>query len=399
MSAIEYPGTRWLVGRAILKTLKQTTLLTMFEIMRNWGMVRNEHYRYDQLNGVIKFWNSSEIYLKDLFAYPSDPDFDQLGSTEYTGAFVDEASQITLKAKNIVISRIRYKLDDYNIIPKILFTSNPSKNFLYEQFYKAWREDCLEDYRKFIPALVTDNPHISHHYIDNLRKLDEVSKQRLLYGNFEYDDDPAKLMEYDMIVDVFRNTHVPAGERYLTADIAMQGQDLFVIVYWEGLRGKVVHVEKQSSGKGIEKTMRELIERYNVPRSHVIYDNAGLGAYLESYLEGIKKFHGGSSAFNHHATNYANLRTECFYKLAELVNQKKLYLECDDRQKDRIISEFEQIKRDYVDNDEAPIRVVRKALMKDNLSGKSPDFVDAISMRMYWLVARERGVGAYTFAL
>ena len=97
------------MGRAILKSLKESTLLTFFQVCKEFGLKPNVDYRYNAMEGTIKFWNDSSVYLKDLFAYPSDPEFDSLGSTEYTGAFIDEASQITAKAKNIVMSRIRYK--------------------------------------------------------------------------------------------------------------------------------------------------------------------------------------------------------------------------------------------------------------------------------------------------
>lgn len=398
MMAHKYPGSRWLLGRAVLKTLKQTTLLTMLDIFRHYELSPDVHYKINSIDGVIRFSNGSEIYLKDLFQYPSDPEFDQLGSTEYTGAFIDEASQVTHKAKMIVMSRLRYKLDEFGIIPKLLLTSNPSKNFLYHEFYKPHKAGVLPLYRKFIPALVTDNPHISQHYINNLHKLDEVSKQRLLYGNFEYDDDPSKLMTHDKILDCFTNTYVEEGKKYITADIAMQGSDLFVIMVWSGFRGKVVHVQKQISGREIEQKLREIAEKYSVPRSQIVYDNAGLGSYLESYMKGIKQFNGGSKAFNNDDDRYANLRAECFFKMAESINKSEVYIEAGEYQ-ERLIQELEQIKRDKVDNDEAPLRIIKKELMKESLRGNSPDFADCVSMRWYFEVCVDRPVTVMTFDL
>ena len=396
--AQKYAGSRWLLGRAVLKTLKQTTLLTMLDIFRHYEYKPDLHYKLNTMEGVIRFANGSEIYLKDLFQYPSDPEFDQLGSTEYTGAFIDEASQVTHKAKMIVMSRLRYKLDEYGIIPKLLLTSNPSKNFLYHEFYLPHKKHELPEFRKFIPALVTDNPHISQHYIDNLHKLDEVSKQRLLYGNFEYDDDPSKLMTFDAIMDCFTNTYVEEGKKYITADIAMQGSDLFVIMVWSGFRGKVVHVQKQISGREIEQKLREIAEKYSVPRSQIVYDNAGLGSYLESYMKGIKQFNGGSKAFNNGDDRYANLRAECFFKMAESINKSEVYIEAGEY-KDRLIQELEQIKRDKVDNDEAPLRIIKKERMKESLRGNSPDFADCVSMRWYFEVCVDRRVTVMTFDL
>ena len=79
---LRYPASRWLIGRAP-KALKDSTLLTFFDICKKLGLQSGTHYEYNSMSSVIKFYNGSEIYLKD---------FDDLG-TEYSSAFIDEASQ------------------------------------------------------------------------------------------------------------------------------------------------------------------------------------------------------------------------------------------------------------------------------------------------------------------
>jgi hypothetical protein len=37
-------------------------------------------------------------------------------------------------------------------------------------------------------------------------RADKVTKERLLNGNWEYDDDPTKLYQYDDINDLFTNS-------------------------------------------------------------------------------------------------------------------------------------------------------------------------------------------------
>lgn len=394
-SCLQYPGTRYLIGRAVLKSLKESTLLTFFEVCKQFGLEIGKHYKYNAMEGVIKFYNGSDVYLKDLATYPSDPEFDRLGSTEYTYGFIDEASQVSSKAFNIVKSRLRYKLDEYGLIPKILVATNPSKNFTYYEFYKPSKNNTLPKHRAFIPALVQDNPYISKHYVENLKKLDKVSKQRLLYGNWEYDDDPAKLMDYDSITDIFTNTFVKEGEKYITADLAMQGRDNFIIVVWNGMRCKIVGVDSytgnivknlikaKSSGKEIEEDLKKVAEQFKVSRSHIAPDSGGMGSYLESYMEGIKPFDGAHSAYD---VEYRNLRSECYFKLAELVNKKEIYIDCDDPViKESIIEELEQIKRDNVDKDDVKKKIVSKEIIKEML-GRSPDFADVLMMRMVFLV-------------
>src|SRR5688572_23422807 len=105
----KYPGTRWLMGRSKLKTLKETTLNTFFELATLLKL--GGQFNYKSAEHIIHWKNGSEIILKDLFLYPSDPNFDSLGSLEITGAFIDECSQVAYPAWQIVKSRIRYKLN------------------------------------------------------------------------------------------------------------------------------------------------------------------------------------------------------------------------------------------------------------------------------------------------
>lgn len=111
----KYPGSRWLMGRSKLKTLKETTLNTFFELATMLKLSPQFHYKPTE--NIIYWKNGSQILLKDLFHYPSDPNFDSLGSLEITGAFIDECSQVAYQAWQIVKSRIRYKLTEFGLIP------------------------------------------------------------------------------------------------------------------------------------------------------------------------------------------------------------------------------------------------------------------------------------------
>ena len=386
----KYPGTRWLMGRSRLKTLKDTTLNSFFDVCSKLG-VPSSFYIYNQQKNTITFPNGSEILMKDLFAYPSDPNFDELGSLEITGAFIDECNQITVKARNIVKSRIRYKLDEYNLTPKMLLTCNPAKNWVYSDFYKPFRDNILPEKRKFIQSLLSDNEHISKHYKSNLLSLDEVSKQRLLLGNWEYDDDPTKLIFYDSIVDVFTNTHVKEGESYITADVARLGSDKAVIMVWSGWR--VVHIKEfdKSRINEIQEELERLKITFNVPNSRIIADEDGVGGGLIDYMK-IRGFVNNSKALL--GENYTNLKSQCYYKLAKLINDGGLNItKATIEQRTAIIEELEQVKSYKIDSDNK-LRVMPKDKIKE-LIGRSPDYSDTLMMRMWFtlhkVVPKKRG--------
>lgn len=384
------PGTRWVMGRARLKTLKETTLKSFFEVAKKVGL-SSDQFSLNNQSGIIRFSNDSEILMKDLFAYPSDPNFDELGSLEITGAFVDEANQITVKARNILKSRMRYRLDDYNIIPKLLMTCNPAKNFVYHDYYKPAKAGSLPKHRKFVQSLVTDNAHISKHYINNLQGLDQVSKERLLFGNWEYDDDPTKLINFDSILDLWSNTFVNGGDYYVTADIARLGSDKAVIMLWNGLRVEEIHTMDKSRITDIQQAIEGLKSRYNIVNSRIIADEDGVGGGLIDYMK-IWGFVNNAQPIN--KENYSNLKSQCYYLLAKYVNEGKIFIGTE-KHKSEIIAELEQVKSYKIDSD-TKLRVLPKDQIRE-LIGRSPDFADALMMRMFFEAQPVRPISRKVF--
>lgn len=378
---LKYQGSRYLIGRSKLKSLKETTLNSLFDVCKLQGLINGQHFNYNQQSGVVKFYNGSEIILKDLFTFPSDPNFDSLGSLEITGAFIDECNQISEKAWLIVKSRIRYKLDEFGIIPKCLGTCNPSKNWVYSEFYRRYNDGSLEQYKRFIQALVTDNPYISQHYIDSLNTLDNASKQRLLFGNWDYDNDPSTLLSYDQIIDLFNNTHIlpDQSKKAITADIAMMGADKMVLTYWEGFVANTITVIPKSDGKEVIEAIESMANSKGVMKSRIVYDADGVGSFVGGFLQGAKAFNNGGKALKDE--NYKNLKTQCIYKFCERASVGGYYIK-DQRYKQDIIVELEQLKRCNMDNDTGKLEVVSKDVIK-SIIGHSPDFSDSLIMREY----------------
>ena len=381
---LKYPNTRGLIGRAVLKTLKETTLVSFFQIAKMQGLEANKHFKFNAQSSTIEFPNGSTILLKDLYSYPSDPNFDELGSLEITDAFIDEANQVDDKARNIIKSRIRFQLDQNDLVPKILYTCNPAKNWTYSEFYKPQQENTISKNKRFIASLIDDNPYISKHYKENLLTLDSVSKERLLFGNWEYLDDPAQLIDYDKILDSFSNSFVPLGVSYITCDVARFGGDSTVIGIWSGFRVRLY----QFNGKSVVE-VAELVKNFatehKVPTSNIVCDEDGVGGGVVDILR-CKGFVNNSSPLENPVTrqkeNFDNLKSQCYFKLADMVNKAELYIQADGKQKQLIIQELEQVKQKSVDND-----MKKGVIPKDKVKaaiGRSPDFSDCLAMRMFF---------------
>ena len=379
LMCLKYPKTRYLMGRSKLDSLKKTTFNTFLEVCETWNLKANKHYNFNGGSNVVTFYNKSQIILKDLFLYPSDRNFDNLGSLEITGAFIDEANQITEKAKNIVASRMRYKLDDFGIIPKLLMTCNPAKNWVYTQYYRPSKEGKQKPHRKFIQSLVDDNEYISKYYKTQLQTLDELSKQRLLFGNWEYDASKDNLIEYDAIINMFSQNGIQ-GEKYISCDVARFGSDKTVVMLWEGLHIKKIQTLLKSSVNEVVDVVRQMQQSNQVNLRNIIVDTDGVGGGVKDYLR-CQSFHNGARPIK--GENYQNLKTQCYYKLADLINKGQIGIDCKDINiKNNIIEECEQIRMKDADKDNK-LQMIPKETVKD-IIGRSPDFSDALAMRMYY---------------
>lgn len=387
----KYPGTRWLLGRSKLKNLKETTLNTFFELSGKLQL--NKQFQYKAQENSIKWNNGSEILLKDLFHYPSDPNFDSLGSLEITGAFIDECNQVNYYAWQIVKSRIRYKLSQHGLIPKILGSCNPSKNWTYKEFYKPYRENDLPQYRRFVQSLPTDNPHLHPSYLKSLLRLDKNSRERLYFGNWEYDDDPAALIDHDAIADYFSPAHLqPEGLKYLTIDVARKGKDKTIFRVWHGWL--CIH-RSAITRSGLDEVVthaRKLQEKYNIALSNTIADEDGVGGGVVDFLK-CKGFVNNSSPLEMRENgvyikpNFENLKSQCSIKMAEMISVRMVGELCNnDEVLQAVMEEMEQVKLRDIDKD-GKQSIVPKERVKE-LIGRSPDEWDSIMMR-YWFALRK----------
>jgi hypothetical protein len=378
---LKYPGTRSLIGRAKLDTLKKTTMNTFFQVANEIGLKAGEDFIYNQQSHIIKFSNGSEIILADLFLYPSDPMMTDLGGLEVTDVFIDEATEITEKAYSIVSSRIRYKLNEFGLKPKILLTCNPSKGWIYNQFYLPYKNQNLPEHRAFVQALPGDNLYLPDSYVTSLTRLPEADRKRLLEGDWEFDNSSDRLYMYDELMRCFREP-MNVGEGYITADIARLGKDRTVLCVWKGLSCIDIVVLRQKRQDEVKAEIQRLMNQHGIRLSNVLADADGVGGGLVDSLR-CREFMNGSKAVR--GTQYMNLKADCYFRLGELIDKNEITLPI--KWQEDIVKELELIRR--VDPDkEGKLRVTSKETISQRTGGISPDIADAIMMRAFFELNR-----------
>lgn len=397
---LTFPGIRGFIGRQSLEDFKKSTLLTMFDMLRKFGLREKRDFEHNQAEKRIRFVQTgSDIYYNELGFYPTDPDYNYLGSQEYTFGCIDEANQVDKRGKNVLRTRIRYRISEYGLVPKLVMGCNPDKGYLRQDFYRPWREGTLPPEKKFVQALATQNSFIDATYVRNLEGMDDLAmKERLLYGNWDYDNDPSKLMDEDAIHDIFTNALLDnPKDGYITADIARQGQDKTVVYYWEGFALKDIRFYEKlplmsaydrPDEMSTEKAINDMRSQYGVPLSRVLVDEDGMGGGVKDRL-GCKGFLNGSRPLL--GENYANLKTQCYYKLAKKVMARGISVSvADQRVRDWLIQELEQVRSKNADRD-GRLQILGKDDIKQRI-GRSPDFSDALAMRMWFELFPKPGI-------
>jgi len=392
LKALEHSGIRIGLARNELTTLKKTTVISFFEVASDWGLIPDEHFSYNSTAGVIKFYNGSEVILLELSYKPSDPSYTRLGGHLLTFGCIDEVGEVDEKGFQIFKTRLgRWKNDELKVKPLVLMTCNPSKNWIYRTYFKPSQEGELKDYQSFIQALPTDNPYIPESYIDNLKKLPYVERERLLFGNWDFEDDPSALLTYEEILNVWDN--VPEfddkkpSKRYITCDIAFTS-DKMVVLVWDELT--VIKVIVNPDGK-IEEVISKLATEYKVPQYNIAFDSDGVGKFLEKRLRNAKAIVNNAKALK--GENYRNLKTQLYFKLAEKIGDNSVKISGDNFKED--ITEELQVIKHKPTNTVGKIEMVDKGEVK-KLLGRSPDFSDAMAYRMWW---EYKVVGKKTFKI
>lgn len=390
-SCLAYPDTKWFIGRQELKRITESTLITFYKVVKKYDLAADSLFKYNGQYHFIQFHNGSRIDLLDLRLLPSDPMFERYGSLEYTGGWIEEGGEVPFGAYDTLKSRIgRHNNDKYGLKRKLLVTLNPKKNWAYNTFYKPAKLGELPDYRQFLQALVYDNPFRESDYVEALQSLtDKAKKERLLKGNWEYDDDPAALIAYDNILNLFTNSFVASGQKYITADVARFGKDSCKIALWNGWRVEGWYTLKHEKITAVAAFIRDLATKHRVPMQSVLVDEDGVGGGVVDIL-GCKGFVNNSRPKPHHnpATqkrvdeNYANLRSQCYFLLARVINDNQMYFGADigETDKEAIMEELEYVKDRDIDTS-GKKEVWRKDEIKEMI-GRSPDNADTLMMRV-----------------
>ncbi len=255
----------------------------------------------------------------------------------------------------------------------------------------------------FISGSIYDNKEllkVNPAYLGNLLAQDDETKAQLLKGNWKVILSDKDVYDYYSFLGILDNVRdVDHTDKWITADIAMEGSNKFIIGYWEGWELMNVEVIAKSKGNEVIDGISAIAKHYGVNNNHIIYDADGVGAFVDGFIPGAIPFHGGGAVIETRdlasgkviKENYNNLRTQCYYrsglrcqrgdmKINQMVQHKMYDTKMTIRQ--RLMYERKAIKKDSKTPD-GKLKIISKDEMKAKLNNDSPDLFDMLMMREY----------------
>lgn len=408
--ALLYPETHYFIARKELNDLRKFTIPTIHEVFQKMGMKIDEYASFNGQDNFYKLHNGSKVFLIACKDEPSDPLFERFGSMQMTRGMIEEGGEVPEAAKeNLWLSIGRWKNDVFKLKKKLIITANPKKGWMKREFVDPYFAGVLPKVKCFIQAFASDNKHLPEGYVETLSNIkDPVARQRLFEGSWDYDESKDSLVTFDAMTDCFSNTLVKSGERYLIVDVARKGKDSTTFSLWDDLElYRVEKFQKQTTEK-TEQAVKDYAAMERVPFSNILIDEDGIGGGVVDHLFGVKGFTANSTplptayeirtreskVLNNSLipkTSFANLKAQCGWKAAELINEKKMAFKVPDY-RDEIIGDLSALLRQRNVDGEGKKQLIPKDEVKQTL-GHSPDLGDTIIYRAFFelikIAARE----------
>lgn len=403
--ALIYPETHYYIARGELTDLRKFTIPSIHEVFKNWGLNIDDYATFDGQYNIFNLKNGSKVFLIACKVLPSDPLFERFGSMQMTRGWIEEAGEVAESAKsNLWLATGRWKNDVYKLKKKMLITANPKKGWMKKDFIDLWKENRLPPSRKFVQSLATDNPYLPQDYLKTLsEEKDQIRRQRLWLGDWDYEEDKDSLISFDALSDAFTNTIIKDNNMYMIVDVARFGKDSTVFSFWEGLElFKIERFHKQSLEETKQK-IKDYASINRIPYSNILIDEDGIGGGLVDGLVGVRGFVANSSPLptsnevrskltkvEHELvpkTNFKNLKAQCAYKISELINEHKVHFNVPDY-RELVIEELSAVLRVKDIDSDGKLQIKSKEEVKQEL-GKSPDVGDTIIYRAWFELRKD----------
>jgi hypothetical protein len=171
-----FKGSRWCVIRENMEKIRTTTIPSFLKLNPS-GTLKSSPYEYTHTNGSTIIFKGEN--------YDNDKELNWLKGLEVSGFLFEEINECQEITLDIAFGRAGRWESEPTPTPIILATCNPAQNWVKTKIYDKFRYNKLPERWYYLPAKVTDNPHLSQDYLDNLKMMPEIMYQKFVEGDWD----------------------------------------------------------------------------------------------------------------------------------------------------------------------------------------------------------------------
>jgi len=174
-----FPGSRWCVIREDMEKIRTTTIPS-FRKLEAPGELKQSPFEYHHPNGSVILFKSEN--------FEQDKELDWMRGLEVNGILFEEMNECQQQTFYKAFERVGSWIISHGKSqpkPIIIATCNPTFGWVKNIIYDRWKNGTLPEDWKYIPAKITDNPHLPQAYIDNLKNLPQFEYMVFVEGNWD----------------------------------------------------------------------------------------------------------------------------------------------------------------------------------------------------------------------
>lgn len=265
----------------------------------------------------------------------------------------------------------------------------------YEQY--GTPQDLFIKSATFIEAKLSDNIQLMRSdptYLANLANQSEEQRARDLDGNWKYrsvGDDMIKLQH----MENFYHAPYKQGDnvRRVSCDVAFEGGDNMVMVLWVGWHIQDIYVCQFNSRMAVNAVKSKLNE-WHVREENFTYDLNGLGQAFKGFFPKAIPFNNREAVTDEFKGIYANLKSQAAYLFADKlinceisINENLIDKKFNGTPLSLILNKERKAIRQSINEADKGFSLIKKVEMK-SIVGHSPDFIEAMLMRMIFEIKK-----------
>jgi hypothetical protein len=170
-----FPKSRWCVIREDLEKIRITTIPS-FTKLNPSGRLKTSPYEYTHPNGSVIMFKGEN--------YDKDRELNWMKGLEVNGFLFEEINECSETALDIAFGRAGRWECNPRPKPIIMATCNPTFNWVKKRVYDKWERAELPPNWLYIPSKITDNPHLTEAYKENLLNMPRFQYELFVKGNW-----------------------------------------------------------------------------------------------------------------------------------------------------------------------------------------------------------------------